>query len=260
MKNFESNTLFPEGRECITAVLRIAKRPAARVRLFVFHHAGGAASFFRDWPGELPDSVELCAIQQPGREALFFQPNHSNVETLIDHTLGAITPLLDRPFAFLGHSFGARVAFACTLRLAEEGLEMPRHIFLSGSGAPDWPPAFEIRSTMTDAELTTKLNQLGGLPKELADNLSFLELYLSILRGDIQLMEQLDTDEYRRLVSVPITALGGQRDISVPPESIKQWSRFTSAKFEARFFAGGHFFLSDHIKEICSNICEVLRS
>src|SRR4029453_18366937 len=41
---------------------------AAALRVFCFHHAGGGASSYRAWAGELPAWLELCAIQLPGRE------------------------------------------------------------------------------------------------------------------------------------------------------------------------------------------------
>ncbi|MGH9755029.1 MAG: thioesterase II family protein [Blastocatellia bacterium] len=41
--------------------------PAATLRLFCFHYAGGSAQVFHDWPRRLPPSVEMGAIQLPGR-------------------------------------------------------------------------------------------------------------------------------------------------------------------------------------------------
>ncbi|MGH3729512.1 MAG: thioesterase II family protein, partial [Micromonosporaceae bacterium] len=42
-------------------------RPAAAVRLICLPHASGNASFYRVWLTRLPPSVELVAVQYPGR-------------------------------------------------------------------------------------------------------------------------------------------------------------------------------------------------
>src|ERR1700712_5986264 len=41
--------------------------PRARVRLLCFHHAGGNALVYRPWVAELPDWIDVCPVQLPGR-------------------------------------------------------------------------------------------------------------------------------------------------------------------------------------------------
>ncbi|MCT6867970.1 MAG: thioesterase domain-containing protein, partial [Gilliamella apicola] len=43
-------------------------RPLAKQRFICLPHAGGCASFFKRWPITLPSSIELVAVQYPGRE------------------------------------------------------------------------------------------------------------------------------------------------------------------------------------------------
>lgn len=245
--------------ECNTEVLCTTPRPNASLRLFCFHHAGGAASYFRDWASLLPPSVEVCCVQQPGREKLFSRSLHSTPEELVDHTLRALAPWLDRPFAFLGHSFGAVVAYACVLRLIEEGGRLPDRLFISGCRALDMPPRFDMRSSMSNLELAAGLNLLGGVPKELADHPGFMDMYLPILRGDIYIIEQFDAGDRPENINLPITAFGGADDISVSVDEISQWSRFTAAEFESIIFPGGHFFISENTESICQIICKRLQ-
>src|SRR5262245_50602132 len=86
-------------------------RPSARLRLFCFPFAGGSASSYRGWSACLPRDVEVCPIQPPGREARFSEPAFRRIPELVRALADALSPLLDRPFVFYGHSVGAIVAF-----------------------------------------------------------------------------------------------------------------------------------------------------
>ena len=47
-------------------LVRYKASPRARLRLFCFPYAGGAAYVFRQWPHFLPDFIDVCAVQPPG--------------------------------------------------------------------------------------------------------------------------------------------------------------------------------------------------
>ncbi|HEX4591042.1 MAG TPA: thioesterase domain-containing protein, partial [Gemmataceae bacterium] len=51
--------------------------PAARVRLACLPFAGGGAGAYRTWADDLPLTVEVCAVQPPGRETRFREPPFS---------------------------------------------------------------------------------------------------------------------------------------------------------------------------------------
>jgi len=256
MKYLRAASDIVQADICRTQVVCLVPRPRADFRIFCFHHAGGAASFFRHWPGLVPTNVEICCVQQPGREKLFLEPRYSTFEQLLDNTLGAIIPMFDRPFAFFGHSFGALVAYTCALNLERLNLMIPQNIFLSSFRAIDLPSKFELHSTMSDTALVKKLTALGGMPAEIADSPAFLELYLSVLRGDMHLIEQFEAGGGRALmpIAVPLTVFGGDEDFSTPREEIVQWARFTTKKFSAHFFPGQHFYIMQHARAICDII------
>ena len=101
--------------------IRCAKpNPAARLRLFCLPYAGGGASLFRDWGQALPDSVEVCAIQLPGREDRIAETPFRQVEDLLPVLLEKLRPYLDRPIAFFGHSMGAFLSYELARALTEE--------------------------------------------------------------------------------------------------------------------------------------------
>src|SRR4051794_21932580 len=83
--------------------------PHARLRLFCFPYAGGAASIFRNWQQSLPAGVEIFPVQLPGRENRFKQPPFTSLALLVETLAHVLNPYLDLPFAFFGHSMGALI-------------------------------------------------------------------------------------------------------------------------------------------------------
>ena len=68
---------------------------APAVRLFCFSYAGGGTSVFRGWRDHLPEGVEVCATQLPGRETRAGEVAYRRMEPLITDLETAITPLLE---------------------------------------------------------------------------------------------------------------------------------------------------------------------
>ena len=85
--------------------------PTATLRLVCFPYAGGNAMVYRSWTDRLPSSVEVCSVQYPGRNNRMQEAPFRNLKPLTQATAQAIVKYLDRPFAFFGHSMGAKLAF-----------------------------------------------------------------------------------------------------------------------------------------------------
>jgi len=78
--------------------------PQARLRLFCFPYAGSGASIFRIWSDGLPADVEVCPVQFPGRGTRLMETPFTQLSPLVQAIAQGLVPLLDKPFAFFGHS------------------------------------------------------------------------------------------------------------------------------------------------------------
>src|SRR5437868_4516107 len=81
-----------------------------KLRLFCFPYVGGGTAAFRPWVGRFGSSVEVQALQLPGRERRMTAPLVDSLPALV----GAIAPAFEdihTPFVFFGHSMGGLVAF-----------------------------------------------------------------------------------------------------------------------------------------------------
>src|SRR5262245_16890108 len=86
-------------------------RPHAKLRLFCLPYAGGGGWNFQTWTKGLPESVEVCAIQLPGRGPRMKEPAFRQLIPLAKAIAEGILPDCKTPFAFFGHSMGAMLSF-----------------------------------------------------------------------------------------------------------------------------------------------------
>lgn len=114
-------------------------RLQARLRLFCFPYAGGGALIFRTWADGLPAEVEVCPVQLPGRGTRLMEPLFTQLLPLIQALSQALLPLLDKPFAFFGHSLGALVSFELARQLRRQYGVQPVRLFVSAGRAPQLP-------------------------------------------------------------------------------------------------------------------------
>lgn len=223
-------------------IQRPAPLAAPRLRLFLLPHAGGGASFFRAWAKALPPHVEACAVQLPGRENRLMEPPFTRIEPLVEALADATAPLRDRPWAVLGHSNGALIAFEWARLLRARGEALPVHLFASGRRAPDVPLQRPPTANLPDDEFIADLRQLGGVPDAVLENQELLQIVLPLLRADVSLNEAYAFRPDAPL-DVPITGLCGVQDEKATRDVMEPWERHTSRGFSLRLFPGDHFFL-----------------
>jgi acyl-CoA synthetase (AMP-forming)/AMP-acid ligase II/surfactin synthase thioesterase subunit len=210
-------------------------RPTPRVRLFCFHHAGGGGEAFARWPDLLPREIEVRALQMPGCGDRGGAARCADLDELLTDLESELGSLLDRPFAFFGHSMGALVAFELTRRLRKAGKPLPFQLLLSAFRAPG------------DTTLPTGGGEVGErfLAPEAVSDLRLVRAW----RHSPE--EPLD---------VPILALGGEDDPVCPPAGLSGWRNQTRAGFELRLFPGGHFYTREREAELLTVVTQVIAS
>ncbi|MFE0593070.1 beta-ketoacyl synthase N-terminal-like domain-containing protein [Micromonospora echinospora] len=223
-------------------LVRGAPDPDARLRLFCLPYAGGNAALFRTWPGELPDGVEVCPIQLPGREQRHREPAFTQMSALVQMLGGVLRPYLDRPFALFGHSMGGLVAYELTRHLRRRELPAPTHLYVSAARAPHLPDLEPPLHRLPEARLIEKLRAMDGTPEEMLGDPETIALYLPVLRADFALVETR-IHQTEPPLDVPLTAFGGERDDKVTEEQLAAWRDQTTSGFALEMLPGDHFFV-----------------
>jgi len=216
--------------------------PTAPLRLFCFPYAGGGPTVFSAW-GQLLPSVEVVAIQYPGRGSRILEDPCTRMDRLVEGIAEGILPYLQtKPFAFFGHSMGATVSFELAQYLKRvHGLE-PAHLFVSGRIAPHAAHSRRPIHALPENEFVEEITILGGTPQEVLENEDLMQLVLPLLRADFEIVETYKQSSEEPL-NCGLTALSGSGDDRATAEVMTEWGRYTRSTFEQHTFEGGHFFL-----------------
>jgi len=157
---------------------------------------------------------------------------------------------LDKPFFFFGHSFGAVLAFELARRL----IPQPRILFVSACSVPHIPNPNRPIHSLSDSEFIKSLQELNGLPAEVASNAELMELLLPALRADFEAIENYRYTSNERRLECPIVAFGGSDDSHVDRARLESWDYHTNGSFISKIFPGDHFFINTARQSVVTSI------
>jgi medium-chain acyl-[acyl-carrier-protein] hydrolase len=224
-------------------IVHRTEKPEARLRLFCFPYSGAAANVFRLWGKSLPASVELCPVQLPGRSTRMSEPPLQSAIALAQAAVTGLSPELEEPFAFYGHSLGGLIAFEAARELRRRGGPSPLHLFVSARVAPQLPLTLSPVHDLPQREFVQRIQErYNSIHPQLADDAEVLALVLPTLRADLKVHETYDHRPEAPL-ACPITAFGAEQDTTVSKAQLEGWRAQTAAEFSLQMFPGGHLFI-----------------
>jgi medium-chain acyl-[acyl-carrier-protein] hydrolase len=215
--------------------------PQARLRLFCFPYAGTGASIFRTWSDGLPAEVEVCPVEFPGRGTRLMETPFTQLSPLVQALAQALVPLLDKPFAFFGHSLGALVGFELARQLRRQSGVQPVRLFVSADRAPQVPHRDRPIHALPEGEFLAELRRLNGIPGKVLEEVELMQIMLPVLRADFAVYETYMCSTEPPL-NCPISTFGGLQDHRVSRGDLEAWRDQTSVSFSLRMFPGDHFF------------------
>lgn len=228
-------------------------QPGATARVVCLPHAGGSASFFRGWANFFPPTIELVAVQYPGREERINDAPIGSMPALVDTLINEISPIIDRPYLLFGHSMGAAVAHELCLVLMQRDLRLPHRLIVSAREPPihhrcgRWHHA-------TDAALCEEMVRLGGTPSALLQSDELRSLMLPVIRNDYRLIETYRPPQYQSPLPIPLSAFIGREDRELTSKQAADWALFAAGVFELKSFPGGHFYLMEQRAAVVADL------
>jgi surfactin synthase thioesterase subunit len=218
-------------------------RPHATIGLICFPHAGGGASAYHSLAGLLPETIELRAVQLPGREGRLAEKPFTRMPPLIAALADTLGDTIRQPYAFFGHSLGALIAYELSRELRRRTLPLPRTLIVSGRRAPTVKAREPLLHALPDGPFIAELiRRYDAIPQIILDEPELMALFLPVLKADFSLFE---THEHQG--GPPLDcALGIYGGVADPQTAeMNDWADLVAGPCRRRCFEGGHFYLAE---------------
>jgi medium-chain acyl-[acyl-carrier-protein] hydrolase len=177
---------------------------------------------------------------------------------LSDELIKELINKIELPYVFFGHSLGALMCYEITSILASKNLKLPLHVFLSGANPPNRKIIEGYKESVDDDELAEELKKFNGIPDEILNNKDLLKVFLKSIRADISLLATYHFNN-NYLFSMPLTIFGGQSDITVDCNKLKDWNHFTEGYCRILTMPGDHFFIFSEKENLLAEINRELK-
>jgi len=256
--------------EGLRALLR--GRGASSTRLLLAPCFGGFADaqFPRQvWqPLDDLDALIVERIDYPGHGSRVGEDCLRSIESLVDfvwctHIMGQ-----EGPWAIVGHSMGAIVAYELARRAQRERQRPPVAVILAGAWPPDGYSEYAKRFWFgnasedvleTDEALVAKMVAIGGVEPAAVAEQDLRDLLVPIWRADFaaELGYHHNTEP---LLAAPLYVVASDQDETLPPEEARRWE-VCAKGVEVTEVHGGHFFHRDgqSATDFVAYVGEVLR-
>jgi surfactin synthase thioesterase subunit/acyl carrier protein/NAD(P)-dependent dehydrogenase (short-subunit alcohol dehydrogenase family) len=276
--DFGRPVLRPAGEVAVRTVGKwlIAPRPnpGAKARLFCFPYAGGGLVSFRAWPQLLGDSVEVVAVEPPGRGTRINETAVDDMESFVERLLPEMVDWLDRPSAFFGHCLGGLTMFATLCALPKSCAHFIRYAFPCGVR----PPQLLKHMGEFEDNLAYDMMLHRGFDIRVPPFAQTDEIFADIIR-------QFDTPAADKMLSIPklrklllptiraefgmaynyeyqpgepfsfrISSFIGDLDPWVSIEDSASWGQLTRGGFTNHVRKGSHFLMADDTQYIIEAI------
>jgi medium-chain acyl-[acyl-carrier-protein] hydrolase len=231
---------------------------SALCRLFCLPHSGSGAFQFASWKNSLPQVLDICPIQLPGRENRLREPPFTRIQTIVENLASELSGYMDRAYILYGYSLGALIAFELARELRRQKIQAPLSLFVLARRAPhlllhDGP----MHHLPDDLFLAEVARRYGELPASIRQDVELMKLVVPILRADITALETYVYEEEDPL-DCPIYAFGGNSDSTTTAQDLEAWRLHTKRTFELKIFHGDHFFLRNNQQSVFSAILSKL--
>ncbi|QXI36616.1 thioesterase II family protein [Pseudomonas xantholysinigenes] len=217
------------------------------LNLLCLPYSGASAMVYSRWRRKLPAWLQVRPVELPGRGARMGEALHTDLQALARQLASEQRLAAQAPYALLGHSLGALVAFELAHELRALGCPPPVALFACGTAAPTRREDYDSSrwtEPRSDAELIDELRKLGGTPDEVLDNEELMSLTLPIVQADFLLCGRYAYRQ-RAPLTCPLHVLAGEDDRATD-EQLQAWARETAAPYALAKFPGGHFFIHEH--------------
>jgi len=231
-------------------------KPEAHIRLFCVPSAGSSSIAYSNWYETLPNDIELCIINLPGRIDSNVNDSFENLHAYVKEIYRTIhLDSSDKPIALFGHGMGALIAFELARLFDKNSDQNLIHLFVSGNSAPHLPKTNKSIEDFYD-------DQIGAYAQydynRYQDGAIFDQSSIAqMLIADLAMYDSYVYNNDHPIAS-SITAFGGMSDKDISEFQLESWNRCTINEFNHYLLPGGAEFINSAIYDMIKIISKKL--
>lgn len=228
------------------------------IHLICFPYAGGSSMMYYRWRNNLPSHIQLHPIELSGRGRRMNEPLYTSMEQAVeDAYLSIPSHLFEEKIVLFGYSMGSLIAYELAHYIKEKQGRDPAHLFVAARKAPHITKHKKALHALPHDKFVQEMLQLGGMSREVFENKELAEIFVPLLRSDLQIVESYQWEETREPLNTDITVLTGADDV-IPIEHMHAWHQVTKRSCTLSVYPGDHFFIHQQYNRITEQIARVM--
>lgn len=230
----------------------------------MFVYAGGSPSFFAPWKKYLDESINIYPILYPGREIRKNEVIPGSLNKMIRDFVDETPELFSKPFVIFGQCTGSIIAYETAKYVYEKYGRFPLSFITSSMNSPRSYDCYKAiyddeGNEASDEILIKRMIKQGTVSPDFAENQNFINYYMPIFRGDLRMLENVDSAEPLQL-ECNIYCISGIEDEFVSEEGLADWRNYTSKNVYYEKVHGGHFYLNENRDFILNNLNKYIKN
>jgi surfactin synthase thioesterase subunit len=222
------------------------------MRVLAFPFAGGNKYSFDFLKPYLNPKIRFEVLEYAGRGNRISEKPIDSIDSIVDdlwlNTLNFTEE--DQPYIIYGHSMGALIAFLLCHEIQKKGLKKPSKLIVSGKKAPQAKREEKIWNYPSE-QFWKELINLGGIPREIQNEVTLRDFFEPIIRADFKAVEELFFQR-KNVLDIPIKVLYGDGELERENDFL-DWNLETSNEVTFYKFKGNHFFIHDYAQDIANH-------
>ena len=166
----------------------------------------------------------------------------ASIREIAGGVVAAIAADVTGPFALMGYSMGAIVAFEAARLILANRMRPPASLIVAAHAAPQVPWPHRPVSSGTDDEVIAHIRRYEGNPEPVMADPELAAVFMPVIRAGLRAMESYAPPATEPM-AIPLLAICGDADPTVSRAEMDGWREHTSDSFHLAAVPGGHFFL-----------------
>lgn len=221
-----------------------------KITVFCLPFAGGNKYSYRAFSKKTSGFLNFITLEYPGRGSRLEEPFYDDINDLVLDLYQQLKKHNDgNSYAIYGHSLGGMLTCLLSqLIVAENEIQPPCHVFISGSPALGAALREKKRHLLSTPEFIEELRSLEGCPEEILNSEELLAFFLPILRADFAINDTYVYSQNNPL-NICFTVITGT-DEPFELNDLRMWQYETTRPVDFLQMPGGHFFIYSQLEPL----------